>query len=321
MKKNSLVSVVIPTHNRKTMLIRLLKGLLENDYQHIEIIIIDDASTDGTAALVQQTFRDEKKITLVSNKRNLYTAGSRNKGAHLATGDYIFFIDDDNVVTHTVISHLVAVMDTDKMVGEVGPMMYYYIEKNKIFWAGTQRNMTTSKTNFINNFSELPKENIWKTDDVLNAFMVRANVIKHNKISFIENLGIMYEESDYAWKIKKTGYKIVAVKNAVIYHDVEDPGDAPGAFLYHTLKDKRRVYFTARNRLIFHTLYSSFWQSIGIILFWQWLFVGYYVVNIIRYQGKEAYSFKQKLIFIYEYFHGICDGVTFFFKKKKLTSF
>jgi GT2 family glycosyltransferase len=317
MNHQHLVSIVIPTHNRKDMLIRLINGILDNDYKNIEIIIVNDASTDDTEQAITVKFKKNKNITLVTNKKNLFTAGSRNKGASLAKGDYIFFIDDDNVVSKKLISTLVAAMDNDDTIGEVGPLMYYFHKKSKLFWAGTNRNMMTSKTTFLTDNHFIPETKTWPTDDVLNAFMVRRSVIKKNNITFIENLGIMYEESDYAQKIKKAGFKIVAVNKAIIYHDVEDYGTEPGSFLYHTLKDKRRVYFTARNRLVFHSLYSTSREFWGIVIFWNWLFAGYYLFNILRYQGKENYSLKQKTVFIQAYFQGIRDGIIFN-KTKKL---
>jgi GT2 family glycosyltransferase len=298
------------------MLIRLLTGLLESDYKNIEIIIVNDNSTDDTLEVLKERFSKYKSIKIITNSKNMYTAGSRNKGASLAKGQYIFFIDDDNVVTKQLVSTLVAVMDSDENIGEVGPIMYYYHNKKRIFWAGTKRNMVTTKTNFLIDTELLPNGNTWETDDVLNAFMVRRNVITKNKITFIENLGIMYEESDYAQKIKNSGYKVLAVKDAIIFHDVEDPGKETWAFLQHTLKDKRRIYFTARNRLVFHSLYSSPWELIGIIFFWNWLFTAYYVFNIIRYQGKEKYPFSKKLNFILSYFHGVYDGICFNFTKQ-----
>lgn len=316
MKIKNLVSIVIPTHNRKLMLARLLNGLLQNDYKRIEIIIINDVSTDGTLELLKKEYSRYKNIKVITNKKNLYTAGSRNKGATLAKGDYIFFIDDDNVVTKNLISSLVYVMNNDYSVGEVGPLMYYYKNKKKLFWARTQRNMITTKTNFLTNHSLLPDSLTWKTDDILNAFMVRALLVKKYKISFIENLGIMYEESDYAYKIKRAGFKILTVKNAIIYHDTEDYDDKPAAYLKHTLKDKKRIYFTARNRLVFHSLYSSTIQLIGIVLFWNWLFACFYIINIFRYSGLENYSFIKKVRFSILYFQGIGDGIRYCITKK-----
>jgi hypothetical protein len=315
-KQKSLVSIVIPTHNREKMLLRLINGLLENDYKNLEIIIVNDASTDDTEKIVKEKYHKYKQIKVITNKKNLYTAGSRNKGASLAKGKYIFFVDDDNVVTKTLLSEMVKVMDDDDTVGEVGPLMYYFKDKKKIFWAGTNRNMVTTKTNFLTDSKLLPKKNTWETDDVLNAFMVRSSVIKKYAIFFIENLGIMYEESDYARKIKKAGYKVLAVKKAVIFHDVEDYGTEPWAFLYHTLRGKDRVYYTARNRLVFHSLYSTPFEFLGIVLFWNWIFASFYIFNIIRYKGKENYSFVQKVGFISQYLKGINDGVRFNFTKR-----
>ena len=312
----SLVSIVIPTHNRKHKLVRLVKGLLHNDYKNVEIIIIDDVSTDGTRDLLQKEFADNKTIKMYRNRSHLYTAASRDYGASLAKGEYIFFIDDDNVVTERLISVLVEALEKDSSVGEAGPVMYYFQNKKKLFWAGTKRNMTTTKTNFFINYSQLPNTSQWQTDDVPNAFMVRSSVIKKHHITFFKNLFMHYEESDYAYQIKKAGYKIIVARDAIIYHDTPEGDKGAAGFLQHTLQDEHRIYFTARNRLLFHARYSSPVQMAGIVLFWNWLFAAYYSLSIFAYQGEGHYSWRQKLKFILTYYHGIYDGFCFVLGKK-----
>src|SRR5689334_24234450 len=105
-----LVSVVIPTHNRKTSALRLVRGLLKNDYKNIEIIVIDDLSNDGTSEYLKKNVRD-KRLKIYRNKSNVFAAQSKNIGAKKAYGEYIFFVDDDNAVDKTLISSLVKVID------------------------------------------------------------------------------------------------------------------------------------------------------------------------------------------------------------------
>lgn len=313
-----LVSIIIPTHNRKDMLLRLLKSILASTYKNIEIIIVDDTSSDGTFEYIKSKFVGNPKLKIHRNKKNLFAAASRNIGADKAIGEFIFFIDDDNVVTTDLISNLVKIISSDEKIGEVGPVMYFYSKKNKIFWAGTNRNMFTSRTNFITNLRDFSKQETWNTDDVLNAYMVRSKIIKENKIRFKDKLGIMYEESDYAYRIRELGYSIKVVKNARIYHDTEDWTGKKDktAFLYSTMSDKRRPYHTARNRLIFHTLYSSKIQLAAILIFWNWLFAGYYIFNILFYSGPGKFNLFDRLALTASYIRGIKDGFIFVFNKK-----
>jgi len=266
--KKELVSIVIPTHNRKNMLIRLLKSILASSYKNIEIIIVDDASSDGTSKFIKEKYKSNKKIKLIKNKINLFTAESRNVGLKHAMGEFVFFIDDDNALDRLTISNLATLLTKDSSVGEVGPVNYSYANKNKILWARTNRNMVTTFTNQSRNLKKFGKLESWDTDDVPNAFMIRATVVKKNKIYFRKYYGIMYEESDFAYRIKNLGYSIKVVRGAKIYHDVEEytDGKMTKDYIYHFMENKRRPYVTARNRVIFHSIYSDRIKLIFIIL-------------------------------------------------------
>ena len=74
--------------------------------------------------------------------------------------------------------------------------------------------------------------------------------------------GIMYEESDFAYRIRNLGYKVMVVKGAKIYHDIEisEKGEKRKDYMSHFMEDKRRLFVFGRNRLIFHSIYSNRFQ-------------------------------------------------------------
>lgn len=89
-----LVSVVIPTYNRAEMLKRAIKSVLDQGYDNLEILVIDDGSTDDTGEVVR-SFNDERIVfhPLQSNKG---VSAARNEGIKLASGEYIAFLDSDD---------------------------------------------------------------------------------------------------------------------------------------------------------------------------------------------------------------------------------
>lgn len=93
---NELVSVVIPTYNRKHTLKRAMDSVLNQTYKNIEIIIVDDGSNDGTLDFVQECYGDLENLVYVINETNLGPAGSRNAGVNYAKGEYIAFQDSDD---------------------------------------------------------------------------------------------------------------------------------------------------------------------------------------------------------------------------------
>ena len=94
MNGECLVSVIIPTYNRADTIERAINSVLAQSYNNIEIIIVDDASTDSTFRIIQ-TFKDSK-IKYIRNEKNLGPAISRNRGVFVAKGEIIAFQDSDD---------------------------------------------------------------------------------------------------------------------------------------------------------------------------------------------------------------------------------
>jgi len=90
-----LVSVIIPTYNRAGYLSQTLKSVLEQTYRDIEVIVVDDGSTDNTTEVVA-SFNDSRIRYLKQDHRGLPAIG-RNTGLKAASGDYIAFLDDDDL--------------------------------------------------------------------------------------------------------------------------------------------------------------------------------------------------------------------------------
>lgn len=94
--KTPLVSVVLPTHNRAAFLERAIRSVLEQTEKNIELIVVDDASTDGTAELLNQLVRSDPRIRMLRNSESLGGGGARNAGIAASSGEWIAFLDDDD---------------------------------------------------------------------------------------------------------------------------------------------------------------------------------------------------------------------------------
>lgn len=92
----SLVSIIIPTFNRSHYIKRAINSVLNQTYENIEIIIVDDCSNDDTMSIIK-SFRD-KKIHYYRNTKNRGASFSRNKALAFSKGKYINFLDDDDVL-------------------------------------------------------------------------------------------------------------------------------------------------------------------------------------------------------------------------------
>ncbi|HEX3233703.1 MAG TPA: glycosyltransferase [Gemmatimonadales bacterium] len=89
------ISVVIPTHQRCELLSRTLHSVFAQLEVDIEVIIVDDGSTDGTSALVSGL--GDPRIRLIRHERALGVSAARNRGVMEATGEWVAFLDDDDL--------------------------------------------------------------------------------------------------------------------------------------------------------------------------------------------------------------------------------
>jgi glycosyltransferase involved in cell wall biosynthesis len=96
------LSIVIPTYNRRDLVIHAVRSALDlSDSSDIEVIVIDDNSSDDTVPLLRREFGkqlEEGLIRLASNAENMGATGAKNIGAALATGEWIIFLDSDDLL-------------------------------------------------------------------------------------------------------------------------------------------------------------------------------------------------------------------------------
>ncbi|HZE73256.1 MAG TPA: glycosyltransferase family A protein [Pyrinomonadaceae bacterium] len=93
-------SVVIPTYNRAALILRTLESVWRQTYPHYEIIVVDNCSTDNTLEVLEPYVRAQR-LRLIKHETNRERAQSRNTGMAAATGDYLTFLDSDDLMYPT----------------------------------------------------------------------------------------------------------------------------------------------------------------------------------------------------------------------------
>ncbi|AHF12738.1 glycosyl transferase family 2 [Barnesiella viscericola DSM 18177] len=105
---NPLISVIIPVYNAEPFLPACLDSVLSQDYSSFEILVIDDGSTDNSAAIIDRYAAREPRIVAL-HQSNAGVSAARNRGLAEARGEYIAFVDADDRVTSSYLSHLLSV--------------------------------------------------------------------------------------------------------------------------------------------------------------------------------------------------------------------
>ncbi len=113
---NCKVSIIIPIYNVSLYVEKCLDSVLMQDYDNIEVIIVDDCGTDDSMQIVRNFISNNNldKFRIVSHTHNRGLSAARNTGLQEANGDYVYFLDSDDSINSDTISSLVAPLRENK---------------------------------------------------------------------------------------------------------------------------------------------------------------------------------------------------------------
>ena len=219
----SLVSVIIPYYRKKQYIYRTLRSVINQSYKKLEIIIIyDDDNKDDLKFIKHITLKD-KRIKILVNKKNLGVGLSRNKGIKKSRGEYIAFLDADDLWLKDKIKYQIRFMKLREIIFS---HTSYSIINNQ--------NMIISKRN-AKNFLRL-KDLIKSCDIGLSTVMIKKSHLKTNKFPNLKT-----KEDFVLWlKLLSKNIKIYGIdKNLVLWNKIEN---SLSSSLMQKLLDGFKVY-------------------------------------------------------------------------------
>jgi len=275
------ISVIIPTYNRAEMACKCVASVLETGWAELEVVVVDDCSPDNTAEELKMRFGHDHRVRYMRNPRNSFQAVSRNCGAKAATGEYLFFLDDDNIVDASIFAELIAAFERHPEAGLVAPLSIHQRpgKENVIWTLGSDFNRWTSQPRDKGaNIPFLP-ENVSEIDCLTtyspNAFMVPRAIFEKLK-GFSEYYVAIFEESDLGWRIMEAGYSAyIATKARISHYGYLEPG-CVGQLRQLGIERPVRTYYFARNRLVFARRHFSFLQIMSVAFVFAPLSAVYY---------------------------------------------
>jgi len=282
MKNIPTVSIIITTYNRKRQLLRSLNSILSSRYplSKLQIIVVDDASTDGTLEAVEslkrQTNLDEATIMFLRNSEERYVSACQNLGLKVARGEYVFFVHDDEILDSEAIRYLIEFLERNKDVGLSGPIVYYSNIPYKIWCAGVKiyRILSTAKR------VRSKKADYILCDATLYPFMTRKELAL--KVGFNSKFFPMCSEDvDFCLNVSKMGYKIVVLSRAKAWHD--RPEVDIRSWLYEQFKVRCKfAYSKSRSSLLMcKVLNKNIFQFIVSLIFTLLFLTTYVITNML----------------------------------------
>ena len=109
MLKYPKISVIIPVYNAEKFLSRCLDSVINQTHENLEIICVNDESTDGSLEILQEYAAKDSRV-IIENQKNQGAPVARNRGIEIATGEYIHFVDADDWLNLTLYSDFASVL-------------------------------------------------------------------------------------------------------------------------------------------------------------------------------------------------------------------
>lgn len=222
MNQKSLVGVVIVTWNNANDIRECLISIEEQDYTNLKVLVVDNASTDGTARIVQEEF---PKIELIIRDKNYFLSPSNNFGIkHLLNNynpEYTLVLNPDTKSPKNLISTLVSSLELDPNAFAVGPKVVFYQNalEGKINSAGIIYD--GYKQAYDRGFEEVDNGQYNNQEYV---FGVTGACILY-KSSLLKDLGFYWErvklymdELELFIRANKAGYKVIYNPNTFVFH-------------------------------------------------------------------------------------------------------
>lgn len=262
---DSLVSVIVPTRDRRAKLLRCVKSLFASEWSDLEVIIVDDASGYDVAA----DFQGLDRVRVLKNQTRALLSASRNSGASVSKGRYLFFVDDDNEVDPRAISELVSILRSNSRAAVATPVIFRLEKPRQVWTSVIQKGPLPGLYPLGKAVPSRPSI----TFSFHDAFMVRREAFREAGGFDARTFPITLGELDLAHRLEKRGSLAVLVPAAKVWHDV-----APG----HTNIDPTRAFYLLRNRIILMKKYrydSFLFYSLCILP----LLSAYYSVQVGRF--------------------------------------
>lgn len=240
------VGIIIVNYNGADDTKGCLDSLSRIDYADYEIILVDNASSDASFIL-SEIHKNFPKVKILALPKNLGFAGGNNAGIKLALDNgarYVLLLNNDTIVAPDFLEKMVGVGESDKNIGFVGAKIYYFSDKNRVWFNGGEFSWTGGGKHIQNGKIDTnPVDTQIKDTSYITgcALLAKKEVIE--KIGLLtEDYFMYYEDIDWSLRAQKAGYRTVVAPAAHIWHKISRSASKMGAPTIH--------YYHIRNALI-----------------------------------------------------------------------
>jgi len=210
---NPKISIIIPVYNVAPYIESCLTSVMNQIYENLEVVIVDDKGTDDSMEIVDKfCLKNNLDWLIINHKRNKGLSAARNTGVEYSTGDYLFFLDSDDELPLDAMQHFVDYLNkfgnSDFCIGN------YIVDGNF-------------------NFKSLPSLNIVETkDNILNSYirgewymmacgkLINRDFFIHNNLWFA--VGRLHEDELFSFSLALSASKMIIIKEHVYKYIIRE---------------------------------------------------------------------------------------------------
>jgi GT2 family glycosyltransferase len=305
------IGIVIPTHNRYVKLRALLASIEQWMTREVTAVVVVDDSDQPVDLTGEFNSINLKQIFL---GERTFISRAKNLGWRSLSAEYIYFIDDDNVISEQTIAPVLGVISKSKSIGAIMPAVLYksrpdlvWVYATPLSSAGILKHKLIGRNESRNSSFE---NRLLNTDALPNASIVRRKALE-NVDGFDETL-VVNSSMDLCLRMKAKGWRVFAYTGGFVYHDVEAPGRL-GWWAIHGAIDPGRVRYEIRDWFILASRLRRNEKFFRIKVIIASRFV---IPNLLAYfaRGRERSKLARSLI------TGYLEGLTFMLLTEHPTS-
>ena len=248
------VSVVIVNFNGKDLLKTCLKTFLETDYPNFDVVVVDNASTDGSLSAIKSVVDSDSRVKLVKNADNVGHSEGCNVGAQNSNGQYLVFVDSDiEFSSKNWLNELVNFMEQDKTVGLAQAKIVLSENQNRLeYFCENVDALGTWSANYGSNAKQI-KHNFELLAASAGCCIVPRDVF--NKAGGFDIDYFIYDDdTDLSMRVRLLGYAVMFVSSSVVIHRSSVLRGVSGGMLFHS--SKNRMHTAIKN----YELQNVFWR-------------------------------------------------------------
>jgi GT2 family glycosyltransferase len=211
------ISIIVVTYNKLDYTKMCLESIITNtEYPNYEIVIVDNASVDGSVEYIRNFKNSHNNVKFIRNDNNLGFAVANNLGASVSNGDYLLFLNNDTIVTPGWLHRLLFHLNANPTVGMVGPVTNAIGNEAKV-------EIDYSKHADINYFAAKRAEKYAGISFEIKVLALYCSLISQSLFHQLRGLDEcyqigMFEDDDLALKIQQAGLTLLCAEDVFIHH-------------------------------------------------------------------------------------------------------